>query len=211
MTNPANPHSPKKGLLIVLSGPSGVGKDTVLSLYLQQEQNCTLSVSATTRAPRANEADGRDYHFISREQFGELVAKGEMLEYAQYGDNLYGTPKSVVEQQLATGKNIILEIEAQGAMQVKKLRPDAVFVFIMPPSWEALCQRLQNRGTETAESLAQRLDAAKLEMRGAKDYDYILINDDIQTCSRNLATVITAAGFSNQNMMKFVEEVSLHA
>ena len=211
MIKPAHPHPTKKGLLIVLSGPSGVGKDTVLSLYLQQERNCALSVSATTRSPRPGEEDGRDYHFISREKFGELVAKGEMLEYAQYGDNLYGTPKGAVEKQLDTGKNVILEIEVQGAMKIKKLRPDAVLVFIMPPSWDALCQRLQNRGTETPESLEHRLAAAELEMRGAKDYEYILINDDARTCGGNLAAVITAAGFSNRNMMQYVEEVSIHA
>lgn len=202
----------KPGLLIVFSGPSGVGKDTVLSGFLAKEgHGCTLSVSATTRAPRPGEEDGRHYFFLTRERFGELVARGEMLEYAQYGDNLYGTPRRAVDDRLAAGENVILEIDVQGAMQVKQLRPDAVLVFVMPPSWESLRQRLEGRGTETALSLQKRLAAAGAELRGAKQYDYVLINDNVDRCVEQLAAVIVAAGFSARHMNDFIEEVLSHA
>lgn len=205
----------KPGLLIVFSGPSGVGKDTVLRRFLERDpaggSDCALSVSATTRDPRAGEQEGVDYSFITRERFGELVARGEMLEYAQYGDNLYGTPRQAVDDQLAVGINVILEIEVQGAMQIKKLRSDAVFVFIMPPSWDCLRRRLESRGTETAESLQKRLEVAEAEMKRAGEYDYILINDDIDHCVEALHTVITAAGYSARHMRDFIEEVSSHA
>lgn len=201
----------KPGLLVVLSGPSGVGKDTVLRHFMRRHGGCALSVSATTRGPRPGETDGLDYHFLSMERFSELVARGEMLEYAQFDGNLYGTPKEEVDRLLAEGKNVILEIEVQGAMQVKKLRPDAVFVFVAPPSWECLRRRLQKRGTETEPSLRKRLDHAAEEMRRASEYDYILVNDDIDRCAESLAAVIQAAGCSVRHMKDFIEEVQSHA
>lgn len=201
----------KRGLLIVFSGPSGVGKDTLLRQFLGRRRDCVLSVSATTRPPRPGEAEGRDYFFISRERFEELAARGEMLEYADYGGNLYGTPREKIDRQLAAGKNVILEIETQGAMQIKRLCPDAVFVFVMPPDRDCLHRRLESRGTETPESLRQRLDCANAEMRGALDYDYILINDDLDRCVGDLDAVLTAAAYSARRMKDFVEEVSSHA
>lgn len=201
----------KPGLLIVFSGPSGVGKDTLLRRFLQTRDDCVLSVSATTRTPRRDETDGVDYFFMSRERFGELAAKGEMLEYAQYGGNFYGTPRGAVDQQLAKGKNVILEIEVQGAMQIKRKRPEAVFVFVMPPDWDSLRGRLAGRGTETEETIAQRLGDARAEIFGAKEYDYIIVNDDIDRCVRALDAVITAAGCAYENMKDFIEEVSSHA
>lgn len=202
----------KPGLLIVLSGPSGVGKDSVLREFLAKEDaGCILSVSATTRSRRPGEVEGKDYFFLSREKFGELVVRGEMLEYAQYGDNFYGTPRNTVDMQLEKGKNVILEIEVQGAMQIKRLRPDAVFIFIMPPSWDCLEKRLKKRGTESEDSLKKRIAAAGTEILGAKDYDYIIINDTVENCSCDLAAVIRAAGFSAKNMSDFIEEVASHA
>lgn len=201
----------KQGLLIVLSGPSGVGKDTVLRRFLQRDARCVLSVSATTRPPREGEADGREYYFISRERFGELAARGEMLEYASYSDNLYGTPKSAVDSQLARGKNVILEIDVKGAMCVRELRPDAVLVFLAPPDWQTLRKRLEGRGTETAESLEQRLVLARGEMSSAGEYDYILINNDVDACCDNLSAVVTAAGYSARHMKEYIEEVLSHA
>lgn len=201
----------KQGLLIVFSGPSGVGKDTLLHHLLEKDQRCVLSVSATTRAPRPGEVDGVDYFFISRERFGELVARGEMLEYAQYGDNLYGTPRQPVNEQLASGTNVILEIEVQGAMQIKKQHPDAVFIFVMPPDWQTLCTRLQNRGTETSDVLARRLALARAEIRRAAEYDYVLVNDHIERCVEHFSAVITAAGATARHMKQFIEEVACHA
>lgn len=201
----------KSGLLIVFSGPSGVGKDTVLGRFLQKQPDCALSVSATTRTPRPGEMEGEDYFFLSRERFGELVARGDMLEYAQYGGNLYGTPRQAVDKQLRQGKNVILEIEVQGALQIRKQRPDAVFVFVMPPSWESLVSRLKSRGTESTQALELRLAAARCEMLKARDYDYILINDDLDRCVDRLAAVIQAAQCSVNHMKDFIEEVSSHA
>lgn len=200
-----------QGMLIVFSGPSGVGKDTVLKRLLQLESGCVLSVSATTRTPRAHEIDGQDYHFITRERFGELVARGEMLEYASYNDNLYGTPKAAVDEQLAKGHNVILEIEVNGAMAIKKLRPDAVFVFLMPPGWHCLETRLLSRGTETDDSVAKRLALAKYELSFASQYDYILINDDIEKCCQDFLAVITATRHSVRHMADFLQEVFLNA
>lgn len=202
----------KRGLLIVLSGPSGVGKDTILHRFLEQRsEDCVLSVSATTREPRPGEVDGKDYFFLSREKFGELAASGEMLEYAQYGGNLYGTPRAAVDAQLEAGRHVILEIEVQGAMQIKTLRPDAVFVFIMPPSWECLESRLSNRGTETPESLQRRLAHARTEMTYANKYDYVLVNDEISRCAHQFSAVVDAAQCANHNMREFIEEVISNA
>lgn len=201
----------KPGLLIVFSGPSGVGKDTLLQRFLPSREDCVLSVSATTRPPRPGEQDGVQYHFMSREAFQALAERGEMLEYAHYGDNFYGTPKACVDNALAEGKNVILEIEVQGAMQIRELRPDAVFVFVMPPSWEVLRRRLENRGTEDSEALAKRLAAAKAELALACEYDYVIINDNLDRCSQDLDAVITAAGYSAHHMKQWIEEVASHA
>lgn len=201
----------KAGLLIVFSGPSGVGKDTVLRYFLKQREDCVLSVSATTRDPRPGETEGVDYFYITQERFDELVARGEMLEYAQYGGNFYGTPRQAVDDQLQQGYNVILEIEVQGARQIRKLRPDAVFVFVMPPSWNCLATRLKNRGTESAEALQNRLDLARSEIQNAMDYDYILINDDVERCAKKFDAVVTAARCSSRHMQDFIREVFSHA
>jgi guanylate kinase len=197
----------KRGLLIVFSGPSGAGKGTVLRRFLLEDKRCVLSVSATTRQPRDGEIDGRDYHFITREKFGELVARGEMLEYATYNGNLYGTPKKAVENQLARGLSVILEIEVEGAMHIKQQRPDSVFVFLAPPDWNTLRTRLENRGSETPEDLERRLAVARNELTFAHQYDYVLVNHEVEHCCKDLSAVVTAAGHASKNMTTFLKGV----
>ena len=184
----------KRGLLIVFCGPSGVGKGTVLKKFLEHNQECVLSISATTRCPRAGETDGKDYFFVSRERFSEIAATGGMLEYAEYNGNFYGTPKAAVEELLKAGRNVILEIEIQGALKIKELNLGAVFIFVMPPSWEALRQRLRDRNTETPESMTGRLGIAIGEIEKACLFDYIIINDHLDKCLDEISAVIKAAG-----------------
>jgi len=199
----------KKGNLIVYSGPSGVGKGTILKPLLYPEGELVLSVSATTRAPRVGEVDGREYHFVSRERFIEMIASGDMLEYAEYNGNFYGTPKSFVERQRELGRDVVLEIETKGAFQVKKLCPDAVMVFIMPPSYKELKSRLVSRGTETPEQISGRLSAALGEIRLAEDYDFVIVNNDLEDARRQLMQAINSAGLLarlNKNMIYEVLE-----
>lgn len=183
----------KKGLLIVFSGPSGVGKDTVLQRFLPGRTDCAVSISATTRAPRPGEVDGRNYYFISRPRFEELVESGRMLEHACFAGNLYGTPAEAVERLRDEGLHVILEIEVQGALQIREKCPDAVFVFLMPPSLEALRARLVNRGTEPVEVMERRLAAAEREMKMAGEYEYVIVNDSVERSSRELGEVIDDA------------------
>lgn len=197
----------KPGLLIVFSGPSGAGKDTVLKRFLDENPDCALSVSATTRAPREGEVDGENYFFITRERFGELTAMGEMLEYAYYNGNYYGTPKDMVEEQRARGKNVILEIEVQGALKIKEMGIDAVFIFLMPPSWKTLKQRLANRNTDSPWNVAERLNIAVTEMESAHLYDYIVVNDDLDACTAQMKAVVAAAQCRAEYCRELVEEV----
>lgn len=183
----------KKGNLIVYSGPSGVGKGTILKPLLYPEGSLVLSISATTRAPREGEVDGREYHFVSREKFLEMIAEGDMLEYAEYNGNFYGTPKSFVERQREMGKDVVLEIETKGAFQIKELCPDAVLIFVMPPSYEVLRLRLTNRGTETAEQIRGRLETAIGEMKVAEKYDFVIVNNQLEDARRQLMQAIKSA------------------
>ncbi len=182
----------QKGLLLVVSGPSGCGKGTVLSRVFAKQPNTYYSVSATTRPPRPGEENGVQYYFLTREAFEERIASGQMLEYAQYAGNYYGTPAQAVDAQLAQGKNVVLEIEVQGAKQVKLRRPDAVMVFIMPPSMKELRHRLQERGTEAQEVIQRRMDTARLEMPQAKDYDYIVFNDTVEEAAEDICAILRA-------------------
>lgn len=194
----------KKGTLFVYSGPSGVGKGTLLLPCLENNERMALSVSMTTRAPRPGERDGVDYYFVSRERFEESIAQGGFLEYACYSGNYYGTPRRMVEEQLAAGRDVVLEIEVQGAMQIKRTFPRAVFIFIMPPSFECLQNRLTGRGTETMEKVALRLRAAYDEIDYAKEYDYIIVNDDINIARAKLISVMQAAKCERRAMREWL-------
>ena len=168
-----------KGLLLVVSAPSGCGKGTILGEILKDE-GFYYSISATTRAPREGEQDGVNYHFITKEEFEQRIARGGMLEYAQYCGNYYGTPKKEVEQMREAGRDVILEIEVEGAMKVRSLCPDAVFLFIAPPSVEELRRRLNKRGTEAAEVIEERVAQASRELSYADRYDYIIVNGELE-------------------------------
>ena len=179
--------------LIVLAGPTAVGKGTVVKYILEHYPNVHLSVSATTRAPRPGEVEGESYYFLTHEQFDEMIAAGDMLEYAVvHGQNKYGTPKRPVVAALAAGRQVILEIDIQGARQVKKAWPEAKLVFIAPPSWDELVSRLKGRGTETAEEQARRLETAKLELSAQDEFDYVVINDEVARCASEVVDLMQA-------------------
>ncbi len=197
----------KEGLLILFSGPSGVGKDTVLDVVLNKNKDLQKSISLTTRNIRENETDGKDYYFITVPEFERMIADGEVLEYAQYGSNLYGTPKGPVDKWLSEGKNVILKIEVQGAENIKKLYPDSVGIFLLPPSMEVLENRLRSRGTEDEDDVKKRLEIAHNEMQKSKNYDYFVINEDIDCASDDVLTIIKALDFSNKRMNNYLSEV----
>lgn len=181
----------KKGLLIVISGPSGTGKGTVCNALLQQN-DFWISVSATTRAPRKGEVDGENYYFLTKEDFLKRIDKDDFLEYAEVYGNFYGTPKSNVLEKLEDGKDVILEIDIQGALKVKENYPDGVFIFILPPSMEELKKRITNRGTETEESLMTRFKSAYKEINYVSKYNYAVVNDTVEEAVRKIECVIAA-------------------
>lgn len=181
-----------KGLLIVVSAPSGGGKGTILKELFARDSNLKLSVSATTRSPRPGEEHGKQYYFISREEFERLIAQGKMLEHAEYIGNYYGTPRDPVDNWINEGRDVILEIEVQGGAQIKKLVPECVSVFILPPSMEVLENRLRNRGTEDDATVRKRLETARQEIPHAKDYDYIVYNDQLENAVDDLQAIIRA-------------------
>ncbi len=182
----------QKGMIIVMSGFSGAGKGTIVRHMLRDYPDCYhLSISATTRAPRQGEQDGREYFFRSREQFDEMIAEGEFLEHATFNGNSYGTPRFYVEQLVNEGKDVILEIEIQGALQIKKIYPEALLLFVMPPSAQALKERLVGRGTESAEVIAQRLSISNTEARYMPEYDYLIVNDIIDDSVKQVHTIIS--------------------
>ena len=201
----------KRGLLIVVSGPSGVGKGTIMRPFMERNPNIRYSVSATTRAPRDGEVNGQSYHFVTKEKFEELIETDQMLEYARYSGNYYGTPRFAVEQDLAKGLDVVLEIEVKGAQQVRRRCPEAISVFIMPPSFEELSNRLHGRNTESEEKIAERLDIARNEMNLAYDYDFVLVNDDINEAVRRLEGIVEAAKAMPKYMKDFIDEVNHNA
>ncbi|WP_026889168.1 guanylate kinase [Clostridium beijerinckii] len=181
-----------RGLLIVISGPSGAGKGTICKRFMEKNEDVTLSVSATTRAPRVGEVEGINYFFMSKEQFEEKIESNDFLEYAEVYDNYYGTPKSNVEEMLEDGKDVILEIDIQGALKVKENTREGVFVFILPPSMEELKQRIINRGTETQESLMKRFKSAYKEINFISKYNYAVVNDKVEIAVEKLEAIISA-------------------
>ena len=182
----------KKGKTFIISGPSGVGKSTVLGALFEGRDDLYLSVSATTRAPRPTETPDVDYHFIEAETFRQWIEDGEFLEYAEYVGNFYGTPKKYVDAAMDEGKDVILDIEIQGATQVHELRPDVVRIFIAPPSWEELERRLTARGTDSPEKVQKRLLRAKVELENAGHYDYFVINDTVDNAVAELRAIMLA-------------------
>ena len=196
-----------KGILMVISGFSGAGKGTLVKKLLSEYDNYALSISMTTRGPREGEQDGREYFFRTREQFEENIAKNGFIEYAQYCGNYYGTPKAYVEEQMQAGKDVILEIEIQGAMKIKEQFPESLLLFVTPPSAEELQKRLVGRGTETADVIAQRLARAYEESEGMDAYDYIVVNDDLDECAAAVQKYVEAAKNVPSRRVEFITEI----
>lgn len=182
----------RKGLLILISGPSGTGKGTVCDLLRQKHPEISYSISATTRQPRPGEQDGVNYYFYTKEKFREMIDQGQLLEWAEVYGNFYGTPKQKVLDRLEAGEDILLEIDTQGALNVMKVMPEGLFIFLLPPSLEELAARLKGRGTETEESLHRRLGAAVDEIKLATKYRYVVVNDKVEDAQETIAKIIEA-------------------
>ena len=178
-----------KGKLIVISAPSGCGKSTVVHALMERRPKLRFSISATTRAPRPSEVHGMHYYFVTKEQFEEMIASGQMLEYSAHAANYYGTPRAQAEEKLREG-HLLLDIEPNGAFNVRKTRPDAVLIFIAPPSLEELERRLRSRGTDSEEAIQKRLKRAKEEIDIARDYDYHIVNDELDACAEELYRIL---------------------
>ena len=196
-----------KGLLIVLSGPSGVGKDTVIEQVIKNDSSITRSISATTRPARPGELNGRDYLFISEDEFCKNITEDRLLEYTKYCENYYGTLKKSVEEILADGQNVILKIEVDGAKQIKEKCPDSLRIFILPPTMQELKNRLLNRGSEPYKNLEIRLKRAIEEIKFSLQYDYIVVNDNVDECAAAINSIVNAEKFKPFRMKNIVNEV----
>ncbi len=199
----------ERGILIVVSGFSGTGKGTIMKELLNRYDNYALSVSATTRNPREGEADGREYFFKTVPEFEKMIAKEELIEYARYVNNYYGTPRAYVEEKLSEGRDVILEIEIQGALKVKEKFPETVLLFVMPPSAKVLKERLIGRGTETEDVILSRMKRAGEEAEGMDRYDYLVINDDLSACVEEVHQIIRSEhkkSFRNRELIEKIRE-----
>ncbi|SHN55993.1 guanylate kinase [Butyrivibrio hungatei DSM 14810] len=197
----------RKGIIIVVSGFSGAGKGTIMKELTRKYDQYALSISATTRKPREGEENGREYFFISKEEFEKLIEEDGLIEHARYVDNYYGTPRKYVEDKLSQGIDVILEIEIQGALQIKERYNDAVLLFVMPPSAKVLEERLRGRGTETDEVIRKRLSRANEEAIGIENYDYIVINDNLQDSVECVHEIISAAHLSPARNQEFINTI----
>ena len=197
----------RKGILVVVSGFSGSGKGTIMKELLSRYDNYALSISATTRSPREGEQDGREYFFKTREEFEEMIAADALIEHACYVENYYGTPRAYVEEQLALGKDVILEIEIQGALQIKKRFPDTLLLFISPPDARTLEKRLVGRGTESMDVIENRLSRAVEEAEGIESYDYFIINDDLNTCVEQVHRLIQGEHSRVSRSLELINEI----
>ena len=196
----------ERGQLIVLSGPSGVGKSTVIAELFSQRSNIYFSVSYTTRQPRVGEQDGVNYNFVSREEFERMIADDELLEYAEYVDNYYGTSIKLIREKLDAGIDVLLDIEVQGAAKVRARCPDALFIFIIPPSFEELSRRLHRRNTDSEDVIAGRLAKARQEFREIPKYDYLVINDKVSNAVGEIESILTAAECRVENRSQILSQ-----
>ena len=197
----------KKGLLIVVSGPSGVGKGTVCKAFLKKYKEVFLSVSATTRKPREGEVDGENYYFIKKDDFLEKIENNGFLEYAEYVDNYYGTPKNVVLDKLDAGQDVLLEIELQGAMKVKKAYSEALFIFLLPPNMKILRDRIEKRGTENIDIIDKRMEKAQDEIDFIEYYDYIVVNEDVEVAADTIYSIIESEKYRVVRNKELIEEI----
>lgn len=197
-----------KGQLIVLSGPSGVGKSTVIAELMSERDNLFFSVSFTTRQPRVGEADGVNYNFVSRETFEGMIERGELLEYAEYVGNYYGTSLKVIQDKLDAGIDVLLDIEVQGAAKVRSKCPEAVLIFIIPPSFEELSRRLHRRATDQEDVIQGRLQKAREEYRHIPQYDYMVVNDKVSDAAAEIVSIMTAEDCRTRNRLHLVDDVS---
>lgn len=195
-----------KGSVVIISGPSGSGKGTTVKAMLSQRKQVRLSVSATTRSPRPGEENGREYFFLTKDEFEKRIQNGDMLEHAQYCDNLYGTPKEYITSCTEKGEDVILEIEVQGGMQVKSKLPQAISIFLIPPDRETLEKRLRGRGTESEDVILQRLKRADEELQYADKYDYVVVCGEMQKCVDDIFAIIDSKKLESENMIDYIKE-----
>ena len=195
----------RKGQLIIMSGPSGVGKSTVIAKLLSERKNMYFSVSYTTRAPRTGEQDGINYNFVSRDEFERMIAANELLEYAEYVNNYYGTSLKLIMEKIDSGIDVLLDIEVQGAAKVRKLCPDGLFIFVIPPSFEELSRRLHGRQTDSEEVIQGRLEKARVEFAEIPNYDYVVVNDTVDNAVNEIESILTAAQCRVKNRSSLLE------
>jgi len=197
----------EEGLVIVISGPSGAGKGTICKEIVKRKKDLIISVSATTRSPRKNEIEGKNYYFYTEETFKEKIEKNDFLEYAKVYGNYYGTPKSKVIEEIKKGKNVILEIDIQGALQIKESYPKGIFIFVMPPSMEELKNRITSRGTDSKEVILKRMECAYHELNYAFKYDYVIINDDLEEAVKVVDSILIAENHRAVRKKDIIEKI----